>query len=89
MTAGVLSDALPYIQEHADRTIVIKYGGHAMEDAAASLSFARDVVMLKQVFLRKWALLVLAYGKRYWCHFWCHRTTCYLLCATLHRLRRL
>lgn len=61
MTAGVLSDALPYIQEHADRTIVIKYGGHAMEDAAASLSFAHDVVMLKQVFLRKWPLLVLLY----------------------------
>lgn len=51
MTAGVLSDALPYIQKHADRTIVIKYGGHAMEDAAASLSFARDVVMLKQVLI--------------------------------------
>ena len=49
MTAGVLSAALPYIQEYTDRTIVIKYGGHAMEDEAASLSFARDVVMLKQV----------------------------------------
>eukprot|EP00904_Undaria_pinnatifida_P012220 jgi/Undpi1/8128/HiC_scaffold_24.g10599.m1 len=48
MTAGVLSAALPYIQEYTDRTIVIKYGGHAMEDEAASLSFARDVVMLKQ-----------------------------------------
>ncbi|CAN0492414.1 unnamed protein product, partial [Ectocarpus sp. 8 AP-2014] len=48
MTAGVLSDALPFIQAHADRTIVIKYGGHAMEDEEASLSFAQDVVMLKQ-----------------------------------------
>ncbi len=28
---------------------MIKYGGHAMEDEAASLSFAQDVVMLKQV----------------------------------------
>lgn len=49
MTAAVLSDALPFIQAHADRTIVIKYGGHAMEDEEASLSFAQDVVMLKQV----------------------------------------
>lgn len=49
MTARVLSDALPFIQAHADRTIVIKYGGHAMEDEEASLSFAQDVVMLKQV----------------------------------------
>lgn len=48
-TARVLSDALPFIQAHADRTIVIKYGGHAMEDEKASLSFAQDVVMLKQV----------------------------------------
>lgn len=49
-TARVLSDALPFLQAHAGKTIVIKYGGHAMEDAEASLSFARDVVMLKQVF---------------------------------------
>lgn len=49
MTARVLSDALPFIQAHADRTVVIKYGGHAMEDEEASLSFAKDVVMLKQV----------------------------------------
>lgn len=49
ITARILSDALPFIQDHADETIVIKYGGHAMEDAEASLSFARDVVMLKQV----------------------------------------
>ena len=48
-TARVLSDALPFIQAHADRTVVIKYGGHAMEDEEASLSFAQDVVMLKQV----------------------------------------
>lgn len=49
MTARVLSDALPFIQAYADETIVIKYGGHAMENEEASLSFARDVVMLKQV----------------------------------------
>lgn len=49
ITAGVLADALPFIQAYTDKTIVIKYGGHAMENAEASLSFARDVVMLKQV----------------------------------------
>lgn len=49
LTARVLADALPFIQAYADKTVVIKYGGHAMEDAEASLSFARDVVMLKQV----------------------------------------
>ncbi|CAM9454880.1 unnamed protein product [Pylaiella littoralis] len=48
LIARVLSDALPFIQAHADRTVVIKYGGHAMEDKDASLSFAKDVVMLKQ-----------------------------------------
>lgn len=49
MTARVLADALPFIQAYADKTVVIKYGGHAMENEEASLSFARDVVMLKQV----------------------------------------
>lgn len=49
LTARVLADALPFIQAYADKTVVIKYGGHAMENAEASLSFARDVVMLKQV----------------------------------------
>ncbi|CAM9615696.1 unnamed protein product [Discosporangium mesarthrocarpum] len=47
-TAQILSEALPYIMEHSGKTIVIKYGGHAMENEEASLSFARDIVMLKQ-----------------------------------------
>jgi len=46
-TADVLLDALPYIQRFAGKTIVIKYGGHAMIDAALQESFARDVVLLK------------------------------------------
>ncbi|CAM9213940.1 unnamed protein product [Chrysoparadoxa australica] len=33
---------------HSGETIVIKYGGHAMEDAEAALEFAKDVVLLKQ-----------------------------------------
>ncbi|CAM9744603.1 unnamed protein product [Ascophyllum nodosum] len=48
VTARVLSEALPFIQAYSDKTVVVKYGGHAMENAEASLSFARDVVMLKQ-----------------------------------------
>lgn len=47
--ATVLSEALPYIQRFAGRTIVIKYGGNAMVDEALKNSFARDVVMMKLV----------------------------------------
>ncbi|MEO0608600.1 MAG: acetylglutamate kinase, partial [Pseudomonadota bacterium] len=49
LTAETLSEALPYIQRYAGRTIVIKYGGHAMVDEALSAAFARDVVLLKQL----------------------------------------
>ncbi|HEV2300482.1 MAG TPA: acetylglutamate kinase [Stellaceae bacterium] len=49
LEAAVLSAALPYMRRYAGRTIVIKYGGHAMEDLAGGQSFARDVVLLKQV----------------------------------------
>lgn len=45
----VLSEALPYIQKLNGKTIVIKYGGNAMTDEALKISFARDVVLLKQV----------------------------------------
>jgi acetylglutamate kinase len=47
LTARTLSEALPYIQRYAGQTIVVKYGGHAMVDAALSAGFARDVVLLK------------------------------------------
>ncbi|MEQ9448763.1 MAG: acetylglutamate kinase, partial [Rhodospirillaceae bacterium] len=47
--AGILADALPYMREHAGETIVIKYGGHAMGDKNVAESFARDIVLLKQV----------------------------------------
>ena len=49
LTAETLSEALPYIQRYAGRTIVIKYGGHAMVDVALSEAFARDVVLLKHL----------------------------------------
>ena len=47
--AAVLAEALPYMRRYAGRTLVVKYGGHAMEDAGRGDSFARDVVLLKQV----------------------------------------
>jgi acetylglutamate kinase len=47
--ATTLAEALPYMRKYAGSTFVIKYGGHAMGDAAASAAFARDVVLLKQV----------------------------------------
>jgi acetylglutamate kinase len=46
---GTLLEALPYIRRFHGRTIVIKYGGAAMEDAALREEFARDVVLLKYV----------------------------------------
>ena len=48
-TASILMEALPYIQKYAGKTIVIKYGGNAMTEPALQQSFARDIVLLKQV----------------------------------------
>lgn len=45
----VLAEALPFMRRYAGRTVVVKYGGHAMSDAGAASEFARDVVLLKQV----------------------------------------
>ncbi|MGM0552268.1 MAG: acetylglutamate kinase [Pseudomonadota bacterium] len=47
--AHVLIEALPYIQRFAGKTIVIKYGGNAMTEDHLKASFARDIVLLKQV----------------------------------------
>ena len=47
--AKILSMALPYMKRNSGKTIVIKYGGHAMGDSAMARLFARDVVMLRQV----------------------------------------
>ncbi|MEL6386229.1 MAG: acetylglutamate kinase [Pseudomonadota bacterium] len=49
LTAATLAEALPYIQRYDRKTVVIKYGGHAMVDAALSERFARDVVLLKHL----------------------------------------
>ena len=45
--AEILAEALPYIRKYAGATIVIKYGGNAMTDAALKKGFAKDVVLLK------------------------------------------
>jgi acetylglutamate kinase len=45
--AAVLAEALPYMRRYAGQTLVVKYGGHAMGEGGDS--FARDVVLLKQV----------------------------------------
>ena len=47
--ANVLTEALPYIQRFSGKTFVIKYGGNAMVDEKLKESFARDIVLLKQV----------------------------------------
>jgi acetylglutamate kinase len=46
---ATLLEALPYIREFHGKTVVIKYGGAAMEDPALREEFARDVVLLKYV----------------------------------------
>jgi len=50
--AKVLIEALPYMQRFVGKTIVIKYGGHAMKDLALRRSFATDVVLLKHIGVR-------------------------------------
>lgn len=47
--AGVLTEALPYIQRFTGKTIVVKYGGNAMTDETLKNSFARDIVLMKLV----------------------------------------
>ncbi len=47
--AKLLSEALPYMKRYSDKTVVIKYGGHAMGDPEMAKRFARDVVLLRQV----------------------------------------
>jgi len=46
--AAILADALPYMQRYAGKTVVVKYGGHAMGDAGLGKAFAQDIALLKQ-----------------------------------------
>ncbi|CAA7600277.1 acetylglutamate kinase [Acididesulfobacillus acetoxydans] len=50
--ARVLVEALPYIQKFAGKTIVIKYGGHAMVDPLLKESVMLDVLLLHSVGIR-------------------------------------
>lgn len=47
--ADILTEALPYMRRHAEKAVVVKYGGHAMGDNALSEGFARDIVLMRQV----------------------------------------
>ncbi|GGD24690.1 acetylglutamate kinase [Sinisalibacter lacisalsi] len=48
-TARTLNEALPYLQRYEGATVVIKFGGNAMGDDEAMNSFARDIVLMRQV----------------------------------------
>ncbi len=47
--AKVLIESLPYIREFKNRTLVIKYGGHAMVDEELKKKFALDVILMKYI----------------------------------------
>jgi acetylglutamate kinase len=47
--ADILLEALPYIKRFYNKTIVIKYGGHAMVDDELKDRFAQDIVMMKYI----------------------------------------
>ena len=47
--ADILLEALPYIQRFANKKIVIKYGGHAMDDEDLKVNFVRDVILLRYI----------------------------------------
>ncbi|MGA3279544.1 MAG: acetylglutamate kinase [Smithella sp.] len=47
--ADILLETLPYIRRFYNKTIVIKYGGHAMVDNELKDKFAQDIVMMKYI----------------------------------------
>lgn len=48
-TANLLTEVLPYIQKFAGKTVVIKYGGHAMLDEELKKKVIKDIVLLHSV----------------------------------------
>lgn len=46
--ARILAEALPNMLKYDEQAVVVKFGGHAMGDAALSDAFAKDIVYLKQ-----------------------------------------
>ena len=47
--AKILIESLPYIREFYNKTVVIKYGGHAMVDEELKKSFALDITLMKYI----------------------------------------
>lgn len=47
--AGILIEALPYIKRFNGKTIVVKYGGHAMIDRSLKEAVAKDLILMKFV----------------------------------------
>lgn len=47
--AKTLIESLPYLREFYDKTVVIKYGGHAMVDEGLKQSFALDIILMKLI----------------------------------------
>ena len=47
--ARTLNTALPYLQRYDGATVVVKFGGNAMGDDEAMATFARDIVLMRQV----------------------------------------
>ncbi len=47
--ADILIEALPYIRQFSGKTIVVKYGGHAMVDEGLKKDFANDIILLKTI----------------------------------------
>ncbi|MDO5014826.1 MAG: acetylglutamate kinase [Clostridia bacterium] len=54
----ILLSALPYIQQWANKTVVVKYGGHAMQSEKLCMSLMRDLVLLNSVGIK----VVLVHG---------------------------
>jgi acetylglutamate kinase len=47
--AKILAESLPYIREFYNKTVVIKYGGHAMVDEELKKNFALDIILMKYI----------------------------------------
>jgi acetylglutamate kinase len=47
--AKVLIESLPYLREFREKTVVIKYGGHAMVDEDLKRKFALDIILMKYI----------------------------------------
>ena len=55
--AEILIEALPYIQRLSGKTVVIKYGGNAMQDEKVIQTILEDVTLLKYVGMNPLSLI--------------------------------